>query len=131
MDQEMLRVLGLQRNNIMKVPNQFRLKEGDLKSNDSIGNNGCFVIPYNDTYLVAIASDGLGWDHVSVSTKGRTPTWEEMCFVKDLFFDEEESVFQIHPKRSEYVNFHKYCLHLWRPQNVDIPLPSSILVGPK
>src|SRR5262245_54586743 len=26
------------------------------------------------------------WDHVSVSLSHRCPTWDEMCWVKDLFF---------------------------------------------
>ncbi len=38
---------------------------------------------------------------------------------------------QFHPKRSEYVNYHPGCLHLWRPTDVRIVLPPSIFVGPK
>ena len=35
--------------------------------------------------LRVLFSDGLGWDHVSVSLADRCPTWAEMCFIKDLF----------------------------------------------
>ena len=28
----------------------------------------------------------------------------------------------------DHVNVHNYCLHLWRPQNVDIPKPPNELV---
>lgn len=69
------------------------------------------------------------WEHVSVSIPDRCPTWDEMCFVKDLFWDESETVIQFHPKRSEYVNKHEYCLHLWKPPGGDIQLPPSICVG--
>jgi len=55
-----------------------------------------------------------GWEHVSVSCEDRTPTWDEMCMVKDAFWSEEEAVVQMHPPRSQYVNLHPYCLHLWR-----------------
>jgi hypothetical protein len=72
-----------------------------------------------------------GWEHVSVSIKRRPPNWQEMCFVKDLFWDDEEEVIQFHPPKSEYVNFHPNCLHLWRPIYFRVPLPPSILVGPK
>ncbi|WP_439375489.1 DUF7694 domain-containing protein [Bradyrhizobium sp. DASA03120] len=52
-----------------------------------------------------------------------------MCFVKDLFWHEEECVMQLHPPRSEYVNNNRYCLHLWRPTCQEIPTPPSGLVG--
>jgi hypothetical protein len=54
-----------------------------------------------------------------------------MCQIKALFWDEEEAVMQLHPPRSDYVNVHHFCLHLWRPTETTIPLPPSILVGPK
>lgn len=96
------------------------------------GNNGFFQIPCPRTMknLNVQCSDGGGWDHVSVSTPSRCPTWEEMCFIKDLFFGPEEIVMQLHPAKSEYKNYHPYCLHLWRPQNAEIPLPDSIMVAP-
>lgn len=77
------------------------------------------------------ASDIFGWDHVSVSINGslETPTWEEMCFVKNLFFDQEETAIQYHPPASKYVNFHPGCLHLWRWQGEqEVPMPPLSLV---
>jgi hypothetical protein len=88
------------------------------------------------THLRIIASAGVensqfSWEHVSVSTsRARTPTWAEMCQVKDLFWDEEDCVVQYHPPRSDYVNHHPYVLHLWRPIGVTLPRPPSIMVGP-
>lgn len=69
------------------------------------------------------------WEHVSISTQTRCPTWEEMCFVKDLFWDEEDCVVQYHPPKSDYINCHPRCLHLWRPIGLEIPRPPKILVG--
>ena len=43
------------------------------------------------------------------------PTWDDMCALKDIFFDDEEEVYQIHPKKSEYVNLSENYLHLWKP----------------
>jgi len=81
----------------------------------------------------ADADDGVsrGWEHVSVSTRRRPPNWQEMCFVKDLFWEEEECAIQFHPPRSEYVNNHPHCLHLWGRADGAIPTPPSILVGRK
>lgn len=94
--------------------------------------HGCFIIPRKDHKLKVIASDGAGWDHVSVSRHGNKviPTWPDMCFIKDHFFEEEDVVVQFHPKKSEYVNFSKNCLHLWRSLEKDQPTPDRILVGP-
>ena len=68
-------------------------------------------------------SNGGGWDHVSVSFYNRCPTWEEMCRVKDIFFNEDECCIEYHPAKKDYVNFHPYCLHIWKPQNETIPTP--------
>ena len=79
-------------------------------------------------------SYGGGWEHVSVCPKGRTPTWDEMCLIKEMFWREEEAVIQIHPPKSNYVNNMENCLHLWRPiekYSGKLPLPTSIYVGVK
>ena len=122
------------------VPNQFRLRNGQFTSDDLDGNNGCFLLtmPFYDHNSVrsklqfrVIASDGMGWEHVSVSTKVRCPKWEEMCIIKDMFWDETDTVIQYHPSKTDYVNNHPFCLHLWRPTKTLIPVPDSILVGIK
>ncbi len=77
------------------------------------------------------ANDDVPWEHVSISCHNRCPNWTEMCFVKDLFWEPEEAVMQLHPPKSDYVNQHPYCLHLWRPLTETIPLPPSIAVGVK
>ena len=77
--------------------------------------NGVFKVFVNGKSFFVIASNGGGWDHVSVSRKNKMPTWDEMCAIKDMFFEPEEVAVQYHPKKSEYVNNHPYCLHLWRP----------------
>lgn len=81
--------------------------------------NGAYCLKRGNAFIVVVASNGLGWDHVSASLKTRCPTWEEMNFIKDEFFDPEEVVVQIHARRSAYVNNHNFCLHLWRPQTAE------------
>lgn len=100
-----------------KVPNRFRIKTGPMGSNDQIGNYGAFAVRFKTGPLFnVVASEGDGWEHVSVSipSKQRCPTWEEMCQIKDLFWDAEDLVIQFHPPASNYVNVHPYTLHLWR-----------------
>lgn len=117
-----------------KVPEQYRVTIGLLKSSLEDGNNGAFEIPNItrvDRSVFVIASDGAGWEHVSVSKKNSCPSWDVMCRVKDLFWDSDDCVIQYHPPESEYVNNHSNCLHLWRPIGIVLPQPPSILVGIK
>jgi len=95
------------------------------------GGRGYLKFQTSKRPAVVVWSDGGGWEHVSVSFRGRCPSWEEMCIVKDIFWHEDECVVQYHPAKSEYVNNHPYCLHLWRPLQQDMPVPPSILVGVK
>jgi hypothetical protein len=95
------------------------------------GMNGVFWPVFQNRTLKVVVSDGGEWDHVSVSCENRCPNWAEMCFVKELFFEDDETVVQFHPKKSEYVNNHPYCLHLWRKQDGEHELPPSIMVGLK
>jgi hypothetical protein len=84
-------------------------------------NSGSFMVPFgpDKQELGVIVSDGGGWDHVSVSLHrftGHCPSWEIMCFVKELFFRDDETVMQLHPPRATWINNYPTCLHLWRPQ---------------
>lgn len=59
----------------------------------------------------------------------RCPNWEEMCFVKSMFWDDDTAVMQLHPPKEDWVNNHAYCLHLWKPDAQEIPLPPPVMVG--
>lgn len=114
------------------VPNKCRVKTGRFASTDDFGNNGAFEVRLKHGQVVfVIASDGMGWEHVSVSRRDRCPTWDEMCQIKAMFWDDDDCVVQYHPPRSEYINNHPNCLHLWRPVGTELPIPHSILVGVK
>ncbi len=113
------------------VPNKLRIRGGHMGSTDAIGNNGIFEISLaHSQKFMTIASDGLGWEHVSISRRDRCPTWQEMCQIKEMFWDDTDCVVQYHPAESEYVNQHPFCLHLWRQAGLQtMPMPPSILVG--
>jgi hypothetical protein len=106
---------------------------------------GAFQIPFQernglltrnvDLRVIASRGDPNGreeterWDHVSVSTATRCPTWEEMEFIKRLFFERDETAMQLHVPARDHINNHPYCLHLWRPLDQPIPRPPAIMVG--
>lgn len=48
-----------------------------------------------------------------------------------MFWSAEDCVVQFHPPRSQYVNFHPNCLHLWRQVDAQFKVPDPILVGIK
>jgi hypothetical protein len=119
------------------APNKYRVRRGPMGTGDDMGNYGFFLVPNRyrrDMPLRVISSGGetdidREWEHVSVSYVDRCPTWLEMCLVKSLFWDDEDAVIQLHPPRSTWVNNHEFCLHLWRPVGLALPLPPSWMVG--
>ena len=120
------------------VPGWIRqrdISESVVKHYGNVGDatHGCFVLlsPVDECQMYVIASSEGGWDHVSARriTGKRPPNWPEMCHVKKLFFEPDEVVVQYHPRESEYVNVHPFVLHLWRPQDVELPTPPPEFVG--
>lgn len=81
-------------------------------------------------WLRIIAGVGSGWEHVSISICDRCPRWEEMAYVKDLFWSSTETVVQFHPPKGQHINYHDFTLHLWRPMEGEIALPPHWMVGP-
>jgi hypothetical protein len=94
--------------------------------------SGAFRIesPIDGGVLHVIASNGGGWDHVSVSRVNRCPNWPEMSYVKELFFG-DVTVMQLHVPADDHIDCHPHCLHLWRPHDQEIPRPPAWMVGPK
>ena len=114
---------------MMRAPTtleQYRVQDGYYASppGKTYGSYVNVRLPSNQRACI-MACDGeeIGWDHVSVSLKHRCPTWEEMDWVKRLFWDDGDTVIQIHPPVSKHISVHPNCLHLWRPLSVEIPLP--------
>jgi len=139
-----------------KVPDRLekgRVNETDPRFRTDRGEwYGRFVVksPTGSWLLLVVsAGDPETWvacgfpppcfEHVSVSVRRdadglvakRCPTWDEMAFVKDLCWSEDEAVVQYHPPKADYVNWHPHVLHLWKPVGVELPRPPSLAVGPK
>jgi hypothetical protein len=121
----------------MRMPEPFRWMSAPNGYESSSGDAfGIFIVPgrhANGRTLRVIACDGLetGWDHVSVSladSPSKIPSWQEMCIIKDLFFDESDCVVQFHPPKEDYVNNHVGVLHLWRCIHAEFPMPPKICV---
>ena len=108
-----------------------RIISGRLASTAEDGYNGAFTLRRWRRDFFVVASDGMGWEHVSVSVQNYpdlTPTWDEMCWIKDLFWGRDECVVQYHPVEEDYVNLHGGTLHLWRPTEFEFPIPKIEMV---
>lgn len=137
---------------VKPVLEKYRLRSGRLASRSG-ENFGAFVLKPGFLFgqarrLQVIVTDGqlaadpaFRWEHVSATVihlpKGSTrpqfyiPTWNEMAGLKDLFWDPDDCVMQLHVPRADHVDCHPFVLHLWRPLDCEIPRPSSMLVGPR
>lgn len=102
---------------IKETTNLFVDKEG------YDGFAGRYFDKDSNKMLQYVFSWGGGWEHLSVSLPRKCPTWEQMCKMKEIFYDDEEVCVEYHPRRSDYVNMHQYCLHIWRPIDESIPTP--------
>jgi len=115
-----------------KDKEHYRVKDGVWGTKEG-DNKGLFFIPlWNkpSTVLRVLCAPMDGeWQHVSVSLPNRTPSWTEMNMIKKMFWGDDVTVVQFHPKKSEYVNTHPHCLHLWKKRDEEYELPPSILVG--
>ncbi len=109
--------------------------EDILNSKFDYKKEGRFVFKLDESScLYAFAIDNFGWDHIGAyvvyfdlrKKPYRIPTAEEMEFLKNAFFEQDEVVIEVHPKKEDYVNINEYMLHLWRPNREDLPLPPSV-----
>ena len=89
-----------------------------------------FNFKYKSREYEVIASNGGGWDHVSIYPlhQKHTPSWDVMCILKNMCFNDDEVVMELHPAKKDYVNLAEYCLHLWKPQYEAIPTPPKLFV---
>lgn len=113
---------------------KHRIRVGQFGSSEIDGFNGMFMIPIYGEIFRVIASDGLGWQHVSVSKHNRpnrVPNHDHLCKIKELFWGRDVWCCHFYPPQSQYVNNHPGCLHLWRPTREFLPTPPAELVGCK
>lgn len=118
-----------------KFLESYRVSDGPLKSDPTYGMNGAFWLPLvgEPATFVIVVSDLAAWDHVSVhiekkDEERRIPTWDEMEYIRKLFFRGDEWVMQLHAPADKHINMNPYTLHLWRPQKQTIPIPPAEMV---
>ena len=112
---------------IRKIPN-LRI--------DTLANDGFFAFwtdPINRRVYSIILSWGGGWEHFSINPikNDKTPSWDFMCKMKEMFFKDDEACVEYHPAKKDYISQLDHCLHIWRPLEKELPVPPAIYVGLK
>lgn len=63
-----------------------------------------------------IVSKDAGLWHMSISRTDRLPTYDELKDARYHFLSDVKYIVQIFPPKSDFVNVHQFCLHLWEPK---------------
>ena len=99
-----------------------------IEENEDEGIMGIYFDMKSYRELSFVFTWNNGWEHLSVSMPNRTPTWDQMCTMKDIFWNEDEVCVEYHPRKSDYVNLHEHCLHIWKPIEKELITPNKELV---
>lgn len=112
------------------ILNKARVRSGEYASSEADGFNGFYCLVLRGAKVKVIAGESIDWKHVSVSIdkSQQPPSWAIMCEVKDLFWEPEDCVMQLHPPKSQCINTHSGALHLWQPLSAAIPRPPQYMV---
>ena len=79
-----------------EIINLLDNKRFEIKENNF---DGMFILDKAKRRTLIISWGG-GWEHFSVNDMRETPSWEDMCEYKELFWKDDECVVQFHPPRS-------------------------------
>lgn len=77
-------------------------------------NEYCKVYNYGSCRVI-VGQEPAGW-HLSISHHRRLPTWEEVREARYHFVPDEITMAMILPPKSQYVNMHRWCFHLWQTE---------------
>lgn len=66
-------------------------------------------------FVMVRIENGL-W-HLSISTPAAQPSYKEIKEARYRFIPDDVTMAQIFPSKSEFVNLHPYCHHLWQIEN--------------
>lgn len=91
------------------LPNAYRCV-------DRFGPEGAIYVRKDGLKVIETISDhedGREWLHVSLSFTDHLPTYGDLKQVKSIFAGDENTALQVFPPKSQHINIHEYCLHLW------------------
>lgn len=72
----------------------------------------CKAYAFGECYIMVDQEPGHGW-HMSISHQERYPTWDEIREARYQFCPDDITMAMLLPPKSEYVNVHNNCFHLY------------------
>ncbi len=68
-------------------------------------------------FSISKERDDKWWVHISCSYDSHLPSWDDMVYVRDELLGKGTWALQVIPSQEDYVNVHRYCLHMWHCLN--------------
>jgi hypothetical protein len=72
-----------------------------------------------DLYVIHCIEEGR--NHLSVSARGRYPTWDEIADARYHFIGDVDMAI-ILPPTKDYVNLHPFVFHCWEIRDKELPI---------
>lgn len=92
---------------------KFPMRINEYTEDDEFGHYSTGAFKFGDKVILITHEEEDGGWHLSVSTKNRIPTYEELKDIRYKFLPDRIHAVEIFPPREEFVNVHKYCRHLY------------------
>jgi hypothetical protein len=81
--------------------------------------SGFFQMKFGEKLFFIVVNEIDGWQHVIVSSAQKEPSWKEMCYFRDKFFELDETVIQFCKSPTRKI---KNTCELWSPApNFELP----------
>jgi hypothetical protein len=102
--------------------NKYRIVHPFFPEGIGDEHNGFFfmdILGRNFYIGASVSRDGL--QHISVSAPGKeriVPTYEEICEIRNKFFEPSEQVIHFFHVDSKDINLNEKCLHLWSSEKL-------------
>ena len=65
---------------------------------------------------IIVTKDLRRW-HLSISTPNASPSYKEIKEARYKYVPDNVTMAQIFPSKSEFINLHPFCHHLWEIDN--------------
>lgn len=77
---------------------------------------------YRSGLLTVCVAKEYGYWHMSISHPQRYPDWDEIHKARYNFLPGEINTAILLPKKSEYVNIHPNCFHVYELPDAEVPV---------
>lgn len=80
-------------------------------------------------FSIGVEEDGRQWIHVSLSRRGRVPSWDDCVAVKRIFLGDARYAYQVIPPQADHYDLGMpglHVLHLWALVAGESALPNFL-----